>query len=72
MRKAHYLILARELRQRIAQYSPADHIGTGEHVQDEITRRFLASQEAASLARYLANHLSVDKTAFLNACGLRP
>ncbi|MDP2262663.1 MAG: hypothetical protein Q8K24_05840 [Hydrogenophaga sp.] len=70
MKKADYLILARELRRRISVWSPADHTAGVPH--DDVQARMSESMQAASLARYLAEHLSVDKIAFLQACGLKP
>lgn len=69
MRKADYLILARELRRRVMAYElmPARWMShdTYQALQSD-------SLQAASLARYLADHLSVDKNAFLRACGIKP
>jgi hypothetical protein len=70
MRKADYLTLARSLRERVAVWSPSESPALGE-MHEEYEKRRAASFEAASLARYLAEHLTVDKKAFLAACGLR-
>jgi len=70
MRKADYLILARALRERVAKWSPAEH--TAGQLQSEVQARMSESLQAASLARYLAQHLSVDRVEFLKACGVKP
>lgn len=70
MRKQDYMILAAELRRRIALWSPAEHTAGLMHA--EVQARKSESLQAASLARYLAEHLHVDRAAFLTACGLKP
>lgn len=70
MRKADYLILARALRERVALWSPAEHTAGLDHA--DVQRRMSESLQAASLARYLAQHLSVDAAEFLKACGIKP
>ena len=70
MRKKDYETLAKELRRRVSLWSPADHTA-GQLVAD-VQARQSESMQAASLARYLADHLSVDRAEFLTACGLRP
>lgn len=70
MKKADYATLARELRRRVAQWSPADH--TAGQQFTEVQSRMSESLQAASLARYLAEHLHVDRAAFLTACGVKP
>ncbi len=70
MRKADYSILARELRARVTQWPPADAMGHGLS-QDEYLKRQSVHLQAVSMARYCADHLSVDRVSFLKACGLR-
>lgn len=70
MKKQDYETLARELRRRVAQWSPADH--TADQLFTEVQTRMSESLQAASLARYLAEHLHVDRAAFLTACGVKP
>lgn len=70
MRKQDYATLARELRRRVEQWSPADH--TAGQQFTEVQTRMSESLQAASMARYLADHLHVDREAFLTACGIRP
>lgn len=70
MKKQDYETLARELRRRVAQWSPADH--TADQRFTEVQTRMSESMQAASLARYLAEHLHVDRAAFLTACGVKP
>ena len=69
MRKADYLILAKRIRQDIDK-NPAfgPHLNqTNEQYQIDLS----VSLQAISLGRYLAEHLSVDKRAFLDACGIK-
>lgn len=70
MRKQDYMTLAAELRRRIALWSPAEH--TAGQQFTEVQTRMSESLQAASLARYLADHLHVDRAAFLTACGIKP
>ena len=70
MRKKDYLTLASALRARVSVWSPADH--TAGMLHSEVETRKSESMQAASLARYLADHLAVDKLEFLKACGLKP
>lgn len=71
MRKADYLLLAKKLRQDISVWSPSHGSKLGETHEEYIGRKY-ASITAANLARYLAQYLSVDRAAFLDACGLKP
>lgn len=68
MRKADYLILARRIRQDVDKnptFGP--HLNqTNEQYQTALS----VSLQAVSLGRYLAEHLSVDKRVFLDACGI--
>jgi hypothetical protein len=71
MRKADYLTLAAELKRR---YSSACDVLNGYH-GDKPAGTFDAAlsekQQTESLARYLADHLSVNRGEFLKACGIR-
>jgi hypothetical protein len=71
MRKADYETLARELRQRIAKHAEALTPQIPPLSEAEQCARLFAGQEAKSLARYLADHLHVDRAEWLKACGLR-
>ena len=70
MKKKDYETLARELRRRVALWSPADH--TAGHLFNEVQERMSQSQQAASMAHYCAEHLAVDRIDFLTACGVKP
>lgn len=70
MRKADYLTVARELRKAIADFSPGESARLNETVES-YERRQSNAMQAAQLARYFAEHLSVDRAAFLTACGIR-
>ena len=68
MRKADYLTLAKRIRQDVERGAfPA----LGETHEKHMAEKS-ASLQAQSLARYLAEHLSVDSYEFLKACGVRP
>lgn len=69
MRKHDYETLARELRKRTTAPARADWCG--EYWQQNAARLLADAEAARSLARYLAEHLSVDRSAFLAACGVR-
>lgn len=71
MRKADYLTVARTLRKRIDNFSPAEGTRLNE-CQEEYVARYYDNLQASQLARYFADHLSVDRVEFLNACGIRP
>lgn len=69
MKKQDYETLTRELRRRVILWSPSEH--TAGRMHADVQSRMSESMQAASLARYLADHLHVDKAAFLQACGLK-
>ncbi len=69
MRKQDYLILAKRIREDVAKYpGTVPPIGW---THDQHMAAVSASQQAADLGRYLADHLAVDKRAFLDACGIK-
>lgn len=69
MRKADYSTLARAIRRDVekAQNWPALN-----QTHDEYLQWQARAAQARNLARYLADHLAVDRFAFLNACGVKP
>lgn len=71
MKKQDYATLALSFRARIEKYSPAEGLSLGETLED-FARRKAVALNAADHARYLAEYLHVDKTKFLEACGLKP
>lgn len=71
MRKTDYETLARELRRRIATHAESMHPQIPPLSDAEQCARQSDGMQAASLARYLADHLHVDKFAWLKACGLK-
>lgn len=68
MRKQDYETLARAIRKNL-QY--AKSMQTSALTHDRKTYADGAAATLESLARYLAEHLHVDKAAFLTACGLK-
>jgi hypothetical protein len=70
MRKADYLTLARAIRLDVEK-NPV-HVATFGQTDIEYQIALSCALQAQNLARYLAQHLAVDKVEFLNACGVRP
>ncbi len=68
MRKADYLTLAAELKRR---YSSACEVVNGDKPAGTVDAALSEKQQTESLARYLADHLSVNRVEFLKACGVR-
>jgi len=69
MRKTDYLILAKRIREDVDK-----HPAFGPHLNQTVEQYQTAlslAQQAVNLGRYLAEHLSVDKRAFLDACGIK-
>ncbi len=69
MRKADYLILTAKLKADILKWHPSDIAEPGED-QWQYEGRKSDHLQAVSLAKYLAEHLSVNKDEFLKLCGL--
>lgn len=69
MRKKDYFTLARYLRRQIK--APLNCDVFSEYWQTNGARLESEAQQAQQMARYLAEHLSINGEEFLALCGLR-